>query len=65
VGRVGYLDALAAKFRCYISDLRLIPAMRIEAVNYLMSFLPETDRQQEWKEAIDYLTGEEEHNAEK
>lgn len=54
----GLLDCLAAKYGTYISNLRLIPALRIVSIRVLYRL---TDKEKwplpEWTEAVSYLTG--------
>ena len=54
----GLLDQLAAKHRVYISDLRLRPALRLDALRDLSCY-PGKERHplREWEDAISYLLG--------
>ena len=54
----GLLDQLAAKHRVYISDLRLRPALRWDALRDLSCY-PDKERHplREWEDAVSYLSG--------
>ena len=54
----GLLDQLAAKHRVYISDLRLRPALRWDALRDLSCY-PDKERLplREWEDAVSYLSG--------
>ena len=54
----GLLDQLAAKHRVYISDLRLRPALRWDALRDLSCY-PDKERHplREWEDAGSYLLG--------
>ena len=54
----GLLDQLAAKHHVFISDLRLIPALRRESLGDL-SAIPDKERYplKEWEDAVSYLSG--------
>ncbi len=55
---IGLLDQLAAKHHVFLSDLRLIPALRRESLGDL-SAIPDKERYplQEWEDAVSYLSG--------
>lgn len=55
---IGLLDQLAAKHHVFISDLRLIPALRRESLRDL-SAIPDKERYplKEWEDAVLYLSG--------
>ena len=55
---IGLLDQLAAKHRVYISDLRLRPALRWDALRDLSCY-PDKERHplREWEDAVSYLSG--------
>ena len=55
---IGLLDQLAAKHHVFISDLRLIPALRRESLGELQQ-MPQKERHplQEWEDAVSYLSG--------
>ena len=55
---IGLLDQLAAKHHVFISDLRLIPALRRESLGELQQ-MPQKERYplKEWEDAVSYLSG--------
>ena len=55
---IGLLDQLAAKHHVFLSDLRLIPALRRESLGELQQ-MPQKERHplQEWEDAVSYLLG--------
>lgn len=55
---IGLLDQLAAKHCVFLSDLRLIPALRRESLRDL-SAIPDKERYplKEWEDAVLYLSG--------
>ena len=54
----GLLDQLAAKHHVFLSDLRLIPALRRESLGELQQ-MSQKERYplQEWEDAVSYLSG--------
>ena len=55
---IGLLDQLAARHHVFLSDLRLIPALRRESLRDL-SAIPDKERYplKEWEDAVLYLSG--------
>ena len=55
---IGLLDQLAAKHHVFISDLRLIPALRRESLGELRQ-MSQKERYplKEWEDAVSYLSG--------
>lgn len=55
---IGLLDQLAAKHHVFISDLRLIPALRRESLGELQQ-MSQKERYplKEWEDAVSYLLG--------
>ena len=55
---IGLLDQLAAKHHVFLSDLRLIPALRRESLGELQQ-MPQKERHplQEWEDTVSYLSG--------
>ena len=55
---IGLLDQLAAKHHVFISDLRLIPALRRESLGELQQ-MSQKERYplKEWENAVSYLSG--------
>ena len=54
----GLLDKLALKHRVYISDLRLRPALRWDALGDLAQYLDkERYPLRDWEDAVSYLLG--------
>ena len=55
---IGLLDQLAAKHHVFISDLRLIPALRRESLGELQQ-MSQKERYplKEWEDAVSYLSG--------
>ena len=56
---IGLLDQLAAKHHVFISDLRLIPALRRESLGELQQ-MSQKERYplKEWEDALSYLSGQ-------
>ena len=56
---IGLLDQLAAKHHVFISDLRLIPALRRESLGELQQ-MSQKERYplKEWEDAVSYLSGQ-------
>ena len=56
---IGLLDQLAAKHHVFLSDLRLIPALRRESLGELQQ-MPQKERYplKEWEDALSYLSGQ-------
>lgn len=54
----GLLDQLAAKHHVFLSDLRLIPALRRESLGELQQ-MSQKERYplKEWEDAVSYLSG--------
>ena len=54
----GLLDQLAAKHHVFLSDLRLIPALRRESLGELRQ-MSQKERYplKEWEDAVSYLSG--------
>ena len=54
----GLLDQLAAKHHVFLSDLRLIPALRWESLGELRQ-MSQKERYplKEWEDAVSYLSG--------
>ena len=55
----GLLDQLAAKHHVFLSDLRLIPALRRESLGELQQ-MSQKERYplKEWEDAVSYLSGQ-------
>ncbi len=55
---IGLLDQLAAKHHIFLSDLRLIPALRRESLGELRQ-MSQKERYplKEWEDAVSYLSG--------
>ena len=55
---IGLLDQLAAKHCVFLSDLRLIPALRRESLGELRQ-MSQKERYplKEWEDAVSYLSG--------
>ena len=55
---IGLLDQLAAKHHVFLSDLRLIPALRRESLGELRQ-MSQKERYplKEWEDAVSYLSG--------
>ena len=55
---IGLLDQLAAKHHVFISDLRLIPALRRESLGELQQ-MPQKERYplKMWEDTVSYLLG--------
>ena len=55
---IGLLDQLAAKHHIFLSDLRLIPALRRESLGELRQ-MSQNERYplKEWEDAVSYLSG--------
>ena len=55
---IGLLDQLAAKHHVFISDLRLVPALRRESLGELRQ-MSQKERYplKEWEDAVSYLSG--------
>ena len=55
---IGLLDQLAAKHHVFLSDLRLIPALRRESLGELQQ-MSQKERYplKEWEDAVSYLSG--------
>ena len=55
----GLLDQLAAKHHVFLSDLRLIPALRQESLGELRQ-MSQKERYplKEWEDAVSYLSGQ-------
>ena len=51
------LDELAKNNHCFISDLRLDPLLRREALRQLMEHGESDFGARQWQEAVNYLTG--------
>ena len=51
------LDELAKNNHCFISDLRLDPLLRREALRQLMEHGESDFSARQWQEAVNYLTG--------
>lgn len=51
------LDELAKNNHCFISDLRLDPFLRREALRQLMEHGESDFSARQWQEAVNYLTG--------
>ena len=56
---IGLLDQLAAKHHVFLSDLRLIPALRRESLGELRQ-MSQKERYplKEWEDAVSYLSGQ-------
>ena len=56
---IGLLDQLAAKHHVFLSDLRLIPALRRESLGELQQ-MSQKERYplKEWEDALSYLSGQ-------
>lgn len=56
---IGLLDQLAAKHHVFLSDLRLIPALRRESLGELQQ-MSQKERYplKEWEDAVSYLSGQ-------
>ena len=53
----GPLDALAKRYHCMISDLRLKAALRHEALHSLLECDAGMYTEAQWQDAVNYLTG--------
>ena len=56
---IGLLDQLAAQHHVFLSDLRLIPALRRESLGELQQ-MSQKERYplKEWEDAVSYLSGQ-------
>lgn len=50
------LDRIAKKHRCFVSDLRLDPSLRRDALRDLLNCEESAYTLQQWRDAVNYLT---------